>query len=185
LTTSCRQGGIELLRHVVAATRDSTVLMITACGDVSTAVLAMKAGAFHFVQKPFDAAAQLATVEEASSRPEETRDDPREIKEFRAKQAFRMQREQEILALLLERRLSRQPFGATSAGAASRLCELDHSEERPRKATRPRGGWGWRGRWQRRPAVLVFSQRMFIWRMSVTSCVVEPISYWGANNGLQ
>jgi DNA-binding NtrC family response regulator len=60
--------GIELLRHVVAATRDSTVIMITAYGDVPTAVSAMKAGAFHFVQKPFDAEALLATVEEALSR---------------------------------------------------------------------------------------------------------------------
>jgi FixJ family two-component response regulator len=46
--------GIELLKQIAAATRDSTVIMITAYGDVPTAVLAMKAGAFHFVQKPFD-----------------------------------------------------------------------------------------------------------------------------------
>ena len=60
--------GIELLRRIVAATENSTVIMITAYGDVPTAVLAMKAGAFHFVQKPFDAEALLATVEEALSR---------------------------------------------------------------------------------------------------------------------
>src|SRR5580693_1299184 len=36
--------GIKLLRHVVAATRDATLIMITAYGDVPTAVLAMKAG---------------------------------------------------------------------------------------------------------------------------------------------
>ncbi len=59
--------GIELLRHIVAATGQSAVIMITAYGDVPTAVLAMKAGAFHFVQKPFDAEALLATVEEALS----------------------------------------------------------------------------------------------------------------------
>ena len=94
--------GIELLRHVVAATRDSTVIMITAYGDVPTAVLAMKAGAFHFVQKPFDAKALLATVEEALSRTDETRDEPHEIKEFNARQALLTQREREVLALLLE-----------------------------------------------------------------------------------
>jgi two-component system response regulator FixJ len=94
--------GIELLRHVVAATRDSTVIMITAYGDVPTAVLAMKAGAFHFVQKPFDAEALLATVEEALSRTDETRDEPHEIKEFNARQALLTQREREVLALLLE-----------------------------------------------------------------------------------
>ena len=94
--------GIELLRHVVAATRDSTVIMITAYGDVPTAVSAMKAGAFHFVQKPFDAEALLATVEEALSRSDEARDDPHEIKEFNARQALLTQREREVLALLLE-----------------------------------------------------------------------------------
>ena len=35
--------GIELLRQIVAAARNSTVIMITAYGDVPTAVLAMKA----------------------------------------------------------------------------------------------------------------------------------------------
>jgi FixJ family two-component response regulator len=61
--------GIELLRHVVAATRDSTVIMITAFGDVPTAVLAMKAGAFHFVQKPFDAEALMALSYDDKRRP--------------------------------------------------------------------------------------------------------------------
>jgi FixJ family two-component response regulator len=94
--------GIELLRQIVAATRDSSVIMVTAYGDVPTAVLAMRAGAFHFVQKPFDAEALLATIEEALSRTDETRDDPNEIKEFNARQALLTQREREVLALLLE-----------------------------------------------------------------------------------
>ena len=94
--------GIELLRQIVAATKDSTVIMITAYGDVPTAVSAMRAGAFHFVQKPFDAEVLLTTVEEALSRTDETRDDPHEIKEFIARQALLSQREQEVLALLLE-----------------------------------------------------------------------------------
>jgi FixJ family two-component response regulator len=94
--------GIELLRHVVAASRDSTVIMITAYGDVPTAVLAMKAGAFHFVQKPFDAEALLTAVEEALSRSDEPDEAPLEIKGFKARQALLTQREREVLALLLE-----------------------------------------------------------------------------------
>src|SRR5215469_11581763 len=92
--------GIELLRRIVAATADSTVIMITAYGDVPTAVLAMKAGAFHFVQKPFDAEALLVTVEEALSLGDDGLDAPHEIKEFKARQALLTQREQEVLALL-------------------------------------------------------------------------------------
>ena len=93
--------GIELLRQIVAA-RKSTVIMITAYGDVPTAVLAMKAGAFHFVQKPFDAEALLATVEEALSLGDDAQDAPHEMKEFKARQALLTQREREVLALLLE-----------------------------------------------------------------------------------
>ena len=94
--------GIELLRRIVAATTDSTIIMITAYGDVPTAVLAMKAGAFHFVQKPFDAEALLVTVEEALSRNDEAGDLPLEMKGFKARQALLTQREREVLALLLE-----------------------------------------------------------------------------------
>ena len=46
--------GIELLKRIVNAASPSNVIMITGFGDVPTAVLAMKAGAFDFVQKPFD-----------------------------------------------------------------------------------------------------------------------------------
>jgi FixJ family two-component response regulator len=94
--------GIELLRRIVAATTDSTIIMITAYGDVPTAVLAMRAGAFHFVQKPFDAEALLATVEEALSGNDEASDVRLEIKGFKARQALLTQREREVLALLLE-----------------------------------------------------------------------------------
>jgi two-component system response regulator FixJ len=94
--------GIELLRRVVAATTDSTIIMITAYGDVPTAVLAMKAGAFHFVQKPFDAEALLVTVEEALSRGDDTDQLPLGMKGFKARQALLTQREREVLALLLE-----------------------------------------------------------------------------------
>ena len=94
--------GLELLKRILAAAGDSAVIMITAYGDVPTAVLAMKAGAFHFVQKPFDAEALLTTVEEALSRAVEARDVQQETEEFRARIMLLTQREREVLALLLE-----------------------------------------------------------------------------------
>ena len=94
--------GIELLRRIVAATGKSSVIMITAYGDVPTAVLAMKAGAFDFVQKPFDAEALLVSVEEALTLSDDGRDAPHEIKEFKARLALLTQREREVLTLLLE-----------------------------------------------------------------------------------
>ena len=94
--------GTELLKSIVAATRKSAVIMITAYGDVPTAVMAMRAGAFHFVQKPFDAEALLATVEEALSRADEGHDAPHEQEEYKVKFATLTQREREVLAFLLE-----------------------------------------------------------------------------------
>jgi two-component system response regulator FixJ len=94
--------GIELLKHIVAAAGDSAVIMITAYGDVPTAVLAMRAGAFHFVQKPFDAEALLGAIEEALSRADEARDVLQETEEFKARLTLLTQREREVLALLLE-----------------------------------------------------------------------------------
>jgi two-component system, LuxR family, response regulator FixJ len=94
--------GIELLKRIVDAASNSNVIMITGFGDVPTAVLAMKAGAFHFVQKPFDAEALLATVEEALARTDKGRDVQRETAELRARYALLTKREQEVSALLLE-----------------------------------------------------------------------------------
>ena len=94
--------GLKLLKHIVAAAGDSTVIMITAYGDVPTAVLAMKAGAFDFVQKPFDAEALLATVEEALSRADEARDVVQEAEEFKARLTLLTAREREVLGLVLE-----------------------------------------------------------------------------------
>jgi two-component system response regulator FixJ len=94
--------GLELLKRIVAAAGDSPVIIITAYGDVPTAVLAMKAGAFHFVQKPFDAEALLTNVEEALSRAVEARDVVQETEEFKARIKGLTQREREVLGLVLE-----------------------------------------------------------------------------------
>ena len=94
--------GIELLKRIVGSASNSNVVMITGYGDVPTAVLAMKAGAFHFVQKPFDAEALLSIVEEALSRDDESRDDQAKIQEFRTRYALLTQREREVMTLLVE-----------------------------------------------------------------------------------
>ena len=94
--------GIELLKRITGAASNSAVIMVTGYGDVPTAVSAMKLGAFHFVEKPFDAEALLITVEEALSRADEGRDVQQEIAEIKARFALLTLREQAVLALLLE-----------------------------------------------------------------------------------
>ena len=80
--------GIELLKHLADAASSTAVIMITGYGDVPTAVSAMKAGAFHFVQKPLDAEALLVTVEEALARHDEVRDLQAETQEFSKRRAL-------------------------------------------------------------------------------------------------
>ena len=60
--------GIELMARLVERSKHAAVIMMTGHGDIPTAVRAMKLGAFHFVEKPFDAESLLGMVEEALSR---------------------------------------------------------------------------------------------------------------------
>ena len=57
--------GLELLRRVGAIKNETPVIVITAYGDVETAVEAMRAGAFDYVTKPFNRDQILMTVEKA------------------------------------------------------------------------------------------------------------------------
>ncbi len=57
--------GSELLRRVTAINGETPVIVITAFGDVETAVEAMRGGAFDFITKPFNRDAILLTVEKA------------------------------------------------------------------------------------------------------------------------
>jgi len=57
--------GLELLRRAGAIKPETPVIVITAYGDVETAVEAMRAGAFDYVTKPFNRDQILLTVEKA------------------------------------------------------------------------------------------------------------------------
>ena len=47
-------GGLEVLKHVKENDPDVEVVMITAYGSISTAIEAMKNGAYDYLLKPFD-----------------------------------------------------------------------------------------------------------------------------------
>jgi DNA-binding NtrC family response regulator len=46
--------GLEVLKNIKELDRDSIVIMITAYGDIETAVKSIKMGAYDFVEKPFN-----------------------------------------------------------------------------------------------------------------------------------
>ncbi len=60
--------GIEVLRRVRSADPDIPVLVITAFGNMETAVEAMKEGACYFLGKPFDRGHLLVAIEEILGR---------------------------------------------------------------------------------------------------------------------
>ena len=60
--------GLELLEEIKQHSPELTVVMMTAHGDVETAVLAMKKGAYDYITKPFDHDALVLRLEKAIER---------------------------------------------------------------------------------------------------------------------
>lgn len=60
-----RMSGLEFIRRASAIRSETPIIVITAFGDVETAVEAMRSGAFDFITKPFDRQTILLTVEKA------------------------------------------------------------------------------------------------------------------------
>jgi DNA-binding NtrC family response regulator len=62
--------GLEVMRHMKDARPTTEVIVVTGYGSVQTAVEATKAGAFYFVEKPFDFEELLPLAEKALERRE-------------------------------------------------------------------------------------------------------------------
>lgn len=113
--------GIELLRRLKEGGRAPLVVMITGHGDVPMAVAAMRAGAFHFIEKPFDPETLLVIVEEALDRLAEMADAQSRMQEVAARHASLTAREQQVLELLVDGRPSK--LIAYELGISTRTAE--------------------------------------------------------------
>jgi two-component system response regulator HydG len=60
-----REGGLELCRKIVASRPRLPIVVITAFGNMETAVAALRAGAYDFVTKPFDIDLLTLTLDRA------------------------------------------------------------------------------------------------------------------------
>jgi two-component system response regulator FixJ len=94
--------GLEALKHVSGPGGTAVVIVITGHGDVPMAVAAMRSGAYHFLEKPFDSAVLIDVIEEALSHANTLADDQAMIEE--AIECFRAltPREKQVLELLIE-----------------------------------------------------------------------------------
>ena len=60
--------GFELLRRIKSVRPEVEVIMVTAHSGIENAVAAVKAGAYHFVAKPFDTEAPVLLIRQAAER---------------------------------------------------------------------------------------------------------------------
>src|SRR5215204_1380568 len=75
--------GLTVLKQIKESDPETLVIMLTANTDVGIAVDAMKSGAFHYANKPFDLDEVMLLVEKAL----ETTQLRREVRVLRARQA--------------------------------------------------------------------------------------------------
>lgn len=94
--------GLELQREVKRRALPLPIVIITGHGDVPLAVAALKAGAIDFLEKPFDADAILASIEEALRRGEVSRPELGfDRQELAARVAQLTAREREVMDLVV------------------------------------------------------------------------------------
>src|SRR3546814_102104 len=93
--------GLELQRKLAETTGHLPVIIITGHGDIHMAVDAMKAGAFDFIEKPFDDQLLLDLVQKAVEQSLAASQD-HALREGRARRRDRLTpREHEVLALVM------------------------------------------------------------------------------------
>jgi two-component system response regulator FixJ len=113
--------GLELVRHLQQGPVRPVVVMITGHGDVPLAVEAMRNGALHFMEKPFEPVELLQTIDEALERVSELVE--QEAVSSAVDACFRLltAREQEVMALLAEGLPTKSI--ATRLGISTRTAE--------------------------------------------------------------
>jgi len=113
--------GIELLTRLHDGGSAHVVVIITGHGDIPMAVAAMRAGAFHFAEKPFDPETFVSIVVEALARVETLVDTLEQSRENVDRYAQLSVREKQVLDLLVEGRPSK--LIAYDLGISTRTAE--------------------------------------------------------------
>jgi two-component system response regulator FixJ len=93
--------GLELLRFLRERGFRQPIIVMTAHGEVSTAVQAMKMGAADFIEKPFDGKALLTLIEATRAMPTEATETDRAAASAAERVSTLSPREREVLNLLM------------------------------------------------------------------------------------
>jgi FixJ family two-component response regulator len=109
--------GVDLLERISDRT-ELSVILITAHGDVPTAVRAMKAGAVEFLTKPFSDDMILGSIRAALGRSEQALSQESAKEELRQRYASLNHRERDVMRLVVLGRLNKR------VGAELNLSEI-------------------------------------------------------------
>jgi two-component system response regulator TtrR len=99
--------GLDLQEHLVRRGVDVPIIFVSAQGNVSQAVAAVKAGAVDFIEKPFDYSRILRLVRECLARNAEQRQRWSERNQLASRLASLTPREREVLARVMAGQPSR------------------------------------------------------------------------------
>jgi|SRR5262245_4161907 len=94
--------GLDLQRKLNEQAQSAPLILITGHGDVPMAVSAIKAGAFDFVEKPYDADRLIARIDEASAVAQEIRVKHGQKAEILTRIAEMPRRQREVMELVTE-----------------------------------------------------------------------------------
>jgi RNA polymerase sigma factor (sigma-70 family) len=91
--------GLDLVRHLNDRAYGRPVILITRYGEVQMAIDAVKNGAFDFVEKPFDEAQLLASIQKAVEKGRQSERAAAELAELRSRFDTLSARQREVMEL--------------------------------------------------------------------------------------
>lgn len=100
--------GLQVQQRLIARDDDTPVIFMTGHGDVPMAVSALKAGAFDFIEKPFNPQQLIDTIQQALAEHQRRREARQRLAGLQARYAALRPKERRILVHVAEGMTSRQ-----------------------------------------------------------------------------
>lgn len=117
--------GLELQEHLSAQDAMVPIIFITGHGDVSSAVRAMRQGAFHFLEKPFSDQELLDNIHRALEQDQRNRSAGEKRAAVQARLDLLTPREREVMDLVLRGKTNK--LIALELGISERTIEIHRS----------------------------------------------------------
>ncbi|MCC7016506.1 MAG: response regulator transcription factor [Rhodospirillales bacterium] len=114
--------GLELQQQLHQRRKDLPVIIITGHGDIDMAVRALKAGAFDFIEKPFDQGRLLDGIADALAGTIRHRSETEQISALAARRAELSERQRQVMDLVVEGMANKEIAGRL--GISPRTVEI-------------------------------------------------------------